>query len=484
MLLMMAGLYGLAISLRGVWKRLRLNNTSEFDAKSFGKLYRSLNDEDKQAFVKTLTEEQSFALENLWEFKARDKQIPEDGDWFVWLYCTGRGYGKTQSLTGWADNKARQYPGCRIALVAPTAADARDVLVQGDSGLQGVAPVWDVPKYSPTYRRVEWSNGSRAWTYSAEESERLRGPQHHFGIADEIRAWADAETWDNLILGMRLGEKPQIVGATTPKPSALVKTLLADKTIPKVYGSTFENAAHLAKPFLDKILEKYSGTRLGDQEIEGKLLEDLAGALWKSWMFDLPGFRVNEHTLPTLNRKCVSVDPAVSTNRDSNETGLIVAGVEYRQVSGRSKPVRHFYALEDHSQSTPPHIWGQEAVDLFYAHGCSFIVAERNNGGNLVTEVIAGIDPNVPVKTVFASDSKEARAEPISGFYAQGRAHHYKILKELEDQMLDWVPHTGMPSPDHVDSLCWAGHALMFEEEEEAPTMRLAIARFSNKISW
>jgi len=461
----------------------------EFDAREFGRLYQTLDDSEKKQFVSSLTPEQAFVLQNLWEFRARPSQIPTEGDWFVYLYCTGRGYGKTLSLTGWADGKARDYPGCRLALVAPTAADARDVLVQGDSGLQAVAPKWDVPRYSPTYRRVEWSNGSRGFLYSAEESERLRGPQHHFGIADEIRAWSDPETWDNLILGMRLGQKPQIVGATTPKPSPLVKDLLNDKTIPKIYGSTLENAANLAKPFLDKIIEKYQGTRLGDQEIEGRLLEDLVGALWKSWMFELEGFRVDEHTLPMLNRKCVSIDPAVSTNRNSNETGIVVAGVEHRKIVGRAKPLKHFYSLEDLSQSTPPHEWAQAAVNAYRVHGCDFIVAEGNNGGNLVSEIIATIDSSIEVKVVKATVGKEARAEPIAAFYSQGRAHHYcpygniQNLKDLEDQMLNWIPGFGS-SPDRIDATVWAAHALMLEEEESAPIMRRAEARFSHKISW
>lgn len=461
----------------------------DFNPREFGKLYRTLSDEEKLEFVASLTSEQAYALENLWEFRAREKQIPADGDWFVYLYCTGRGFGKTNALTGWADGKARDFPGCRMAFVAPTAADARDVLVQGDSGIQAVAPKWDVPRYSPTYRRVEWSNGSRAWLYSAEESERLRGPQHHFGIADEIRAWTDPETWDNLILGMRLGDKPQIVGATTPKPSALVKELLTDKSIPKIYGSTLENAANLARPFLEKILEKYENTRLGDQEILGILLEDLVGALWKSWMFEMPGFRVNENTLPLLNRKCVAIDPAVSTNKNSNETGIVVSGVENRKIDGRNKPLKHFYILEDLSQSTPPHEWAQAAINAYHEHQCDFIVAEGNQGGNLVSEIIASIDSNIEVKIVKATVGKEARAEPIAAFYAQGRAHHYHHsskplgLKELEDQMTDWIPGFGS-SPDKIDAAVWGGHALMLDDQDEAPVMRRAVAKFRHNISW
>lgn len=387
----------------------------------------------------------------------------------------------TRALTGWADAKARDNPGCRIAFVGATAADARDVLVKGDSGVLDVAPDWDKPHYSPTYRMVEWSNGSRAWLYSAEEANRLRGPQHHFGIADEIVAWSDLETWDNLIFGMRLGEKPQIVVGTTPKPSPFLRALIAEPTTMMMNGSMLENAKNLAPSFIAKVMEKYGGSRLGDQEIEGKLLDDLVGALWKSGMFEREGFRVNATTLPELAVKCVAIDPAVTSNAKSNETGIIVAGAEHRKRKG-THPLKHLYILQDLTTNRPADEWAKIAVDAFHDHNCDFIVAETNNGGDLVTEMIATVDPNVPVRTVHASVSKQARAEPIVTFYAQGRAHHYGTLKELEDQMLDWIP--GAYSPDRVDSCVWAGHALMIGEEDEAPVMRRAEARFGKQLSW
>lgn len=456
----------------------------EAELKQLAKQYRALSKKDQIAFVKECSDEEAFIIQNLWEFRAREKQIVQDGDWFVYLWMTGRGFGKTLSECGWVDGMARANPGCRIALVGPTAADTRDVMVQGESGILNIAPIWDKPKYSPTYRRVQWSNGSTAWLYSAEEPERLRGPQHHFAACDEIGAWFREDTWDMLMFGMRLGTDPKIVAGTTPRPTALIHRLVNDKKTVVISGSTLENRQNLAKPFVAQILARYGGTRLGKQEIEGVLLEELIGALWKEWMFSHEGFRVDDTLLPPLRRKVVSIDPAVSTNDDSNETGIIVAGAHYYEKEGSEVEMRDLYVLADLSMSAGPETWARAAIQAYYAYGCDLIVAEINNGGNLVGQNIASIDPNVPFKALKATEGKQARAEPISLFYAQNRAHHTRVFKELEDQMLDWIPGKGA-SPDRIDALCWAGHELLLGEPEEAMVpLRTGIARFTSKLRW
>jgi predicted phage terminase large subunit-like protein len=360
-----------------------------------------------------------------WRTKARPSQLPPPGSWNGWLVMAGRGFGKTRTGAEWVKEHVEASTAGRVALIAPTASDARDVMVEGPAGLLATASSWCRPQYEPSKRRLTWPNGSVASTFSSEEADRLRGPQFDLAWADEVGAWANpADTWDMLMFGLRLGAHPKWLATTTPKPIKLLKELLAREGIDVVVtrGSTFENAANLAAPFLRAIENRYSGTRLGRQELEGLLLEDTPGALWK--LSDIEADRVQ--IAPTLRRVIVAVDPAVSNNENSDETGIIVAG---RADNG------HAYVIADYSGKFSPEGWAREAVNAYHRHHCDRLVAEVNQGGALVEATVRMVDANVSYRAVHASRGKAVRAEPVSALYEQHRVHHVGQLSILEDQM-------------------------------------------------
>jgi len=334
-----------------------------------------------------------------------------------------------------------------IALVAPTAADVRDVMVEGESGLLAIAPPWDRPEYEPSKRRLTWENGAIATTYSADEPERLRGPQHDFAWCDELAAWRYPEAWDMLMFGLRLGDDPRAVVTTTPRPTKLIKALVADPKVVVTRGSTYDNKFNLAPAFLDQIVRRYEGTRLGRQELDAEILEDVPGALWTHGLIDAT--RVN--TVPSLTRIVVAIDPAVSTDEHADETGIVVAG---KDAAG------HGYVLADLSGRYTPTEWAKAAIAAYRAHGADRVVAEVNNGGDLVEATLRVVDPAVSFAAVHAARGKVARAEPVAALYEQGRVHHLGALPRLEDQMCcfahDFSRETAGYSPDRVDALVWA----------------------------
>ncbi|MBA3776900.1 MAG: DNA-packaging protein, partial [Betaproteobacteria bacterium] len=302
--------------------------------------------------MSSLTATEADELTRDWQLIARDNQLPPDGDWLVWMLMAGRGFGKTRSGAETVHTWAETYPGCRIALVASTAADARDVMIAGESGLIATRTGTRAATYEPSKRLVTWPNGSQATAYSAEEPNRLRGPQHHFAWGDELAAWQYAqETWDQLMFGLRLGERPRAVVTTTPRPVKLVRDLLRDSTTRITRGSTFDNAANLAPTFLDAVRKKYEGTRLGRQELYAEILDDTPGALWQREQIE----RLRVKVAPELTRVVVAIDPAVTSGEDSDETGIIAAGVG---VDG------HGYVLDDASIRATPHAWARRAVNL------------------------------------------------------------------------------------------------------------------------
>ena len=397
-----------------------------------------------------------------WRSVARRDQLPPDGDWRIWLILAGRGFGKTRAITEWALEQARRYPKSRGALVAATAADARDVLIEGESGILNSAPPDFQPKYSPSRRRLEFPNGSIATHFSADEPNRLRGPQFHWAICDELAAWRFEAAFDNLLLGVRLGVDPRIVIATTPRPVPLIQKLLADPTCVITRGSTYENAAHLAPAFLEAILSRYAGTRLGRQEIEGEVLDDVPGALWQAAWID--GARVQ--AAPELLRVVVAVDPAVTAGKGSDETGIVAAGAAL--IDGEV----HGYVLGDHSLKASPERWARAAVAAYQQHAAEQIVVEVNNGGELVEHTIRTVDASVPITAVRASRGKVLRAEPIAALYEQGKVHHVGRFDALEDQMCRWTADAGK-SPDRVDALVWALHDLLIANPPISKPVRL-----------
>lgn len=330
--------------------------------------------------------------------------------------------------------------------MAPTAADARDVMVEGESGILAVSPPWNRPVYEPSKRRVVWPNGAMATLYSAEEPERLRGPQHDVAWADELAAWKYPEAWDQLQFGLRLGPDPRVVVTTTPKPIRVLKAILAHPATALTRGSTYENAANLPPAFLEKIIARYEGTRLGRQELFAEILEDVPGALWKREQLEnLRAVRV-----PELVRVVVGVDPAAGASELGSETGIVVAGLG---ADGRG------YVLEDASLAASPDAWARAAVAAYHKYGADRLVAEVNQGGDMVRHTVYTVDRKVAFKPVRASRGKQIRAEPVAALYEQGRVHHVGQLGALEDQMCTWVP--GEKSPDRLDALVWALTELM-----------------------
>ncbi|HTW52062.1 MAG TPA: terminase family protein [Stellaceae bacterium] len=378
--------------------------------------------------------------------RARDEQKPPPGDWRVWLLLAGRGFGKTRTGAEMVRRLIGMRTARHVALVAPTAADARDVMVEGESGLLAIAPPWDRPEYEPSKRRLTWENGAIATTYSADEPERLRGPQHDFAWCDELAAWRYPEAWDMLMFGLRLGQNPRAVVTTTPRPAKLIKALVADPKVVVTRGTTYENWENLAPAFFDQIVRRYDGTRLGRQELDAEILDDVPGALWTHGLIDAT--RVN--TAPSMTRIVVSIDPAVSSQEHADETGIVVAG---RDATG------HGYVLADLSGRYTPTEWAKAAIAAYRAHAADRIVAEVNNGGDLVEATLRVVDPAVPFAAVHAARGKVARAEPVAALYEQGRVHHLGALPRLEDQMCcfahDFSRETAGYSPDRVDALVW-----------------------------
>jgi len=393
-----------------------------------------------------------------WPFWARPDQLPPAGEWTTWLLLAGRGFGKSRSGAEWVRQMAYENPGCRIALVAETAADARKVMVEGESGILSISPPEFMPDYSPANRQLTWPNGSIAFTYNATQPDQLRGPQHHFAWCDEIAKWQYMQdSWDQLQFGLRLGQNPKQVVTTTPRPLPLIRKLINDPDTVVTRGRTYDNAANLAGPFLKQIEERYGGTRLGRQELEGEVLEDVPGALWTRESIDLN--RRPEAPLE-LQRIIVAVDPATSSEEGSDETGIVCVGIG-RDDDGYNRG----YVLADRSVRGSPDVWAKRAVSVYREFGADRIVAEKNQGGEMVESVIRSVDRNVPISLVHASRGKLVRAEPISALYEQNRVHHIGRFDELEDQMCtfsaDYDRANG--SPDRMDALVW-GLSFLFDK--------------------
>jgi phage terminase large subunit-like protein len=394
------------------------------------------------------------ALESGWRSTARPNQLAPDGDWFIWLLLAGRGFGKTRTLSEWVVEQVARGAARRIGLIGATAADTRDVIVEGASGILAVSPDWCRPDYEPSKRRLTWPNGAIATCYSADEPQRLRGPQHDALIIDELAAWRRIETFDMAMFGLRLGERPRCVIATTPRPTKLIKELLSREgdDVVVTRGTSYENRANLAPDFFKKIVGKYEGTRLGRQELLGEMLSDTPGALWNLTRID--ELRRDSSYCPELARVVVAIDPAGSAEGD--ETGIVVAGVD---ADG------HGWVLVDASGQYEPTQWAHRAVQLYHSCQADRIVAETNFGGGMVESTIRAVDRNVPFRNVTASRGKAVRAEPIAALYEQGKVHHLGSFPELEDQQCEFTSHFDRAragySPGRVDALCWALSDLM-----------------------
>ena len=415
---------------------------------------RKLSANKRQVLLGKLSDLEASVLSFEWPFWARENQLPpkpEQGSWTHWLMLAGRGFGKTRAGAEWVRSLAEVGSAKRIALVAPTIGDARAVMVEGDSGLLAVCPPWNRPKFEPSKRQLVWPNGSVATLYGAEEPERLRGPQHHAAWCDELCSWRLAsETWDNLLFGLRLGQHPKSMITTTPKPTALLKALVAADGVAITRGTTFDNLANLAPSFAGEIIAKYQGTRTGRQELMAEILEDVPGALWQRAILE----RLRTASAPDMVRIVVAVDPPASAGEKADECGIVAVGLSQDGFA---------YVLADASvQGLSPAGWARKAVALYHSLGADRIVIESNQGGAMAESVVREVDPMAAITQVFASRGKHARAEPVAALYEQGRVYHVGSHPILEDQMCTFTGErqSGF-SPDRVDALVWAITHLM-----------------------
>jgi phage terminase large subunit-like protein len=403
-------------------------------------------------------------LAHAWaEVWARDDQLPPKaaqggGDWTTWLVIGGRGAGKTRTGAEWVRGMAlglppfADTPAGRIALVGETVADVREVMVEGVSGVLGVHPRGQRPVWIPSRRRLEWRNGAVAQVFSAEDPEALRGPQFHAAWCDELCKWRQAEeTWDMLQFGLRLGRHPRQLVTTTPRPVPLLKRLIADPRAAITRAATRDNAFNLAPAFLDAVVGRYAGTRLGRQELDGELIEERADALWTRAMIEAA--RID--AAPPLSRIVVAVDPPATSGKRADACGLVAAG---RDEAGA------FYVLEDATmERARPAEWAARAVALFHRHNADALAVEINQGGEMAIAVVGEVDAGVPVTPVRATRGKYLRAEPVAALYEQGKVRHAGVFPALEDEMADFGPGglSSGRSPDRLDALVWAITSLM-----------------------
>jgi phage terminase large subunit-like protein len=421
---------------------------------------------DRDAILAALAAGEIRFMQSEWTLWARPDQLPPPGDWTTWLVLGGRGAGKTRAGAEWVRGVALGRPGSaparagRIALVAETYADLREVMVDGISGLRHIHGRAERPAWEASRRRLVWPNGAVAHGFSAEDPEALRGPQFDAAWCDEIAKWRHGEeTWDMLQFGLRLGPRPRQIATTTPRAVPLIKRLLADAETVVTRATTRANAQNLAPSFLQAVVGTYAGTRLGRQELDGELLEDREDGLWTREAVE----RGRVRAAPELTRIVVAVDPPAGGGVRSDACGLVAVGLG---ADGRA------YVVADETISTPrPELWAARAVALWRRLEADALVAEVNQGGEMVRSVIAQADPEIPVLAVRATRGKWLRAEPVAALYAQGRVIHVGAFPKLEDEMaafgLDGLANGR--SPDRVDALVWAVTHLMLGAKGRGP---------------
>lgn len=410
-----------------------------------------------------LSEQEQKELSAHWELWARRSQLPPAGDWRTWLILAGRGFGKTRAGAEWIRASADASPQARIALVGATLVEARAVMVEGESGLLAICPPDRLPKYEPSLRRLTWPNGAQATLYSAQEPESLRGPQHSHAWCDEMAKWDNANgravaAWDNLVMGLRLGECPRILATTTPRAVPLLQRLLAEPDVAITRGRTEDNADHLPPRFLRDVRRAYGKSLLGRQELDGELVADLPGALWTRAL--LEDSREAAATSPPV-RTVVGVDPPASAGGDA--CGIIVVAL------GEDGVAR---VLADASLQKPsPERWARAVARTAEAWRADRVVAEANQGGAMVASVLRAADVALPLRLVHASRGKVARAEPVAALYEAGRVRHAGCFPALEDELCGLIAGGDYQgpgrSPDRADALVWALTELMLGRRGE-----------------
>jgi phage terminase large subunit-like protein len=416
----------------------------------------ALDDADRAALIGVLAEEDAIAMLADWRFWARPSQLPPPGDWRIWLVMAGRGFGKTRAGAEWVRGVAEGDPQARIALVGATIGDVRRVMIEGESGLLGIAPEGGRPRWEPSLGRLRWPNGAEARLFAASEPEALRGPQHSHAWCDEIAKWANGqETWDNLMLGLRLGSLPRVMATTTPRPVPLLRGLIGRDDAVVTGGRTRDNRQHLPPGFLAAVTTDYAGTRLGRQELDGELIEEVEGALWPHALIE----RCRVREAPDPVRVVIGVDPPAGAGAGSDACGIVVAALGRDGIG---------YVIEDASvQGVAPEGWAAAVVSAAHRHGADRVIAEANNGGAMVESVLRASDAGLPVRLVHASRGKVARAEPVSVLYERGQVRHVGAFPALEDELAGFTLDGGYQgpgrSPDRADALVWALTALLLE---------------------
>lgn len=405
---------------------------------SYASYFLSLPVTERQSRLKTLSSAEQNRLPYNWQFWRRPNQTPPAWNWRTWLILAGRGFGKTR--TGAEQVRAWVKAGYRyVNLIGATADDARDIMIEGESGILAICPKDERPVYVKNLAKLAWPNGATSLIFTADAPERLRGKQHEKLWEDELAAWRYPEAHIQAMLGMRLGDNPQTVVTTTPKPTKEIRELVNDPTTAVTRGSTYDNRSNLAPAFFDEVIKRYEGTRLGRQELNAEILDDNPDALWKRSNIDdnrvkfVPG---------DLERIVVGVDPSISSTGD--DAGIVTAGI-LRE---------HGYTLGDDSMQGSPLQWAEAAVTAYYKYQADCIIAEANQGGEMVSQMIYTVDRRVNVRLVHASRGKITRAEPIAALSEQGRDHHVGFFAALEDELCEWQP--GDPSPNRMDAKVWA----------------------------
>lgn len=424
----------------------------------------ALEPEERDFFLNALGPEYRLEYESSWHNWARDEQLAPAGDWTVWMIMAGRGFGKTRAGAEWVRNIAEADGSARFALVGANFSETRMVMVEGESGLLSIAPLKNRPLWEPSLKRLRWSNGAEAYLYSAAEPDGLRGPQHSHSWCDEIAKWTNnagqaQATWDNLKMGLRLGSAPKIAATTTPRPVPLVRTLVNDKGVVISRGGTNDNVMNLPKAFIQVMKTDYGGTRLGRQELDGELIEELEGALWTRAMIE--GCRIASDDVSKTSRIVIGVDPPASQTGDA--CGIIVAGL---RADNRAA------ILADHSvEKASPETWARAVANAAKIWSADRVIAEANQGGAMVKSVLQAADISLPVRLVHASRGKVARAEPVAALYEAGRVFHAGAFPRLEDELCGLLIGGGYEgpgrSPDRADALVYALTELMLRRKRE-----------------
>lgn len=410
-------------------------------------------------------------LDKLWTARARPEQLPPGWNWRIWMLMAGRGFGKTRAGAEWVRGIAEEDGAARIALIGATLHEARAVMVEGESGLIAIAPWWNRPAFHPALRRLVWPSGAQAVLHGAAEPESLRGGQFSHLWADEIAKWPRGETvWNNAMMALRAGDGGRAVATSTPRPVPLVRTLLAreGRDVAVTRGRTQDNRAHLPPAFLEAMVRDYGGTRLGRQELDGEMIEDLEGALWSRDLIEQCREEAwSREKRRALRRVLVGVDPPAGTQGDA--CGIVVVGLDADGLG---------HVLADMSVAgASPEGWARTVARAAAAHGADRVIAEANNGGAMVESVLRAADTGLPVRLVHAARGKVARAEPVAALYEAGRVRHRGVFAALEDEMCGMVIGGGYAgpgrSPDRADALVWALSALMLNKQ--GPMVRITV---------